>query len=276
MDGFSTNRELANSLNNFYLRFDQFDFKDEVDELRYKFKDKHHLILDQGAVENSFFSQKLNKSPGPDNICGKLLKYCAGQLSSIFHDIFNMSLYLQHVPKLWKQAVIIPVPKSNSPKVLNDLRPVALTSLVMKSFEKLVNMEIVRQTEQALDPMQFAYRAHRGVEDATLLNLLLKHLEGSKTHARLLFVDFSSAFNTIQPHILAKRLIQHFDLSENLVGWILDFLINRTQRVRVNGTLSDLLCTSTGSPQGCVLSPLFYILYTNMCQSMYCMQTERF
>lgn len=55
IDGFSSNSKLANALNNFYLRFDQFDFKDEVDELRCKFKDNHHLILDQGAVEKSFF-----------------------------------------------------------------------------------------------------------------------------------------------------------------------------------------------------------------------------
>ncbi len=68
--------------------------------------------------------------------------------------------------------------------------------------------EIVMQTEQALDPLQFAYRAHRGVNDATitLLNLLYKHLERSNTHARLLFIDFSSAFNTIQPHILALQI----------------------------------------------------------------------
>ncbi len=124
--------------------------------------------------------------------------------------------------------------------------------------------EIVMQTEQALDPLQFAYRAHRGVNDAiiTLLNLLNKHLEGSNTHARLLFIDFSSAFNTIHPHILAMRLLEHFKLSNNLVGWILAFLTNRTQMVKVNGILSDLLCLSTGSPQGCVLSPLLYILYT--------------
>lgn len=91
-----------------------------------------------------------------------------------------MSLYFQRVPNLWKQAVTILVPISNSPKELNDLRPVALTSLVMKSFEKLVKQEIVRQTEQALEPLQFVYRARRGVEDATitLLNLLYKHLEG--------------------------------------------------------------------------------------------------
>ncbi len=77
---------------------------------------------------------------------------------------------------------------------------------VKKSFEKLVKEEIVMQTEQALDPLQFAYRAHRGVNDAiiTLLNLLYKHLEGSNTHARLLFIDFSSAFNTIHPHICCE------------------------------------------------------------------------
>ncbi len=96
---------------------------------------------------------------------------------------------------------------------------------VKKSFEKLVKEEIVMQTEQALDPLQFAYRAHRGVNDATitLLNLLYKHLEGSNTHARLLFINFSSAFKTIQPHILAMRLLEHFKLSNNLVGWILGF-----------------------------------------------------
>ena len=103
---------------------------------------------------------------------------------------------------------------------------------------------------------------HTGVEDSsvTMINMLCKHLEGKGTHAQLLFVDFSSAFNTIQPHILTERLLEQFDLSKNLVGWVLDFLNNRTQRVRVNGVLSDQICSSTGSP-------LLFILYTNMCRS---------
>lgn len=103
----------------------------------------------------------------------------------------------------------------------------------MKTFEKLVKSELLRRTAHALDPMQFAYRVLRGVEDATLtlLNLLLKNLEGNKTHARLTFIDFSSAFNSIQPHILATRLVEHFQVRNNLVGWILDFLTDRTQRV---------------------------------------------
>ena len=136
----------------------------------------------------------------------------------------------------------------------------------MNIFEKLVRLEILKNTESEIDQLQFAYRSKRGVEDATLalMNLHFKHLEGNGCHARLLFIDFSSAFNTIQPHIL-----EHFNLSKNLVGWILNFLTNRTQTVRVNGVLSDKVCSSTGSPQGCVLSPLLVILYTNMCQSTF-------
>lgn len=79
-------------------------------------------------------------------------------------------------------------------------------------------------------------------------------------------MDLSSAFNIIQPHILTKKLLEQVDLSNSLVGWILAFLTDRTQRVRVNSILSDLKCTSIGSPQGCVLSPLLFILYTNMCR----------
>ncbi len=79
---------------------------------------------------------------------------------------------------------------------------------------------ILRSTESLLDPMLFAYRPKRGVDDATvtLLHLLIRHLEGKGSHARDLFVDFSSAFNTIQPHVLIGRFIEQFKLSYNVLG----------------------------------------------------------
>lgn len=59
-----------------------------------------------------------------------------------------------------------------------------------------------------LDPLQFAYKPRRGVEDAslTLTNLIAAHLENPANYVRILFMDFSSAFNTTQPHILINRL----------------------------------------------------------------------
>jgi hypothetical protein len=68
----------------------------------------------------------------------------------------------------------------------------------MKCLEKLVKSHILSFTQKLLDPFQFACQPSRGVDDAilTLLNMVYRHLEGAKSHVRVLFVDFSSAFNT--------------------------------------------------------------------------------
>ncbi len=66
-----------------------------------------------------------------------------------------------------------------------------------------------------------------------------------------------------------EKLINIFSLDFNVVGWILNFLTNRIERVRVNGHMSDVLPSSSGSPQGCVLSPVPHVLYTNDCWSRY-------
>ena len=86
------------------------------------------------------------------------------------------------------------------------------------------------------------------------MNLVAKHLEKAHSYVRILFIDFSSAFNAIQPHILLKRMID-MNVRQELVLWISYFLTNSQQQVRVNGQLSKLISISTGAPQVCVLSP---------------------
>ena len=112
--------------------------------------------------------------------------------------------------------------------------------------------------------MRFAYRQNRSVEDALLLflNNITKHLDASKTYTRVLFIDFSSAFNTIQPHLLVQKLIS-LNVNPRTISWILDFLTHRPQYVNIDGTCSDTMITNTGAPQGCVLSPVLYSIYTN-------------
>ena len=61
----------------------------------------------------------------------------------------------------------MPVAKVKSPKALNDYRPAALMSLVLKTFEHIVEYEILHTVDDMLDLLQFAYRARRGVEDVT-------------------------------------------------------------------------------------------------------------
>ncbi len=75
-------------------------------------------------------------------------------------------------------------------------------------------------------------------------------------------MDFSSAFNSMKTHILLKR-VTDLNINTELVLWIRDFLSCRPQRVCVRGSMSDVLTLSIGFPQGCVLSPVLFSLFTN-------------
>ncbi len=137
----------------------------------------------------------------------------------------------------------------------------------MKSFEKLVLAHLKDITGPSLDPLQFAYRANRSVDDAVNMGLhyVLQHLDRPGAYVRILFVDFSSAFNTIIPNRLLPKLTQ-LSVPTSVCQWINSFLTDRQQLVRL-GKFASTRTISTGAPQGCVLSPLLFSLYTNDCTS---------
>lgn len=174
-----------------------------------------------------------------------------------FTQIFNSSLELCEVPLCFKSSTILPVAKTSTIKGLNDYRPIALTSVVTKSFERLVLSRLKDITGPLLDPLQFAYRVNRLEDDAVNIGLyyILHHLETPETYARILFVDFSSAFNTIAPELLHHKLSQ-LTVHAFTCKWISSFLTNRRQHVRLGSITSGTRTTSNGAPQRCVLSPL--------------------
>ncbi len=133
---------------------------------------------------------------------------------------------------------------------------------------KLVLAHLKDITGPSLDYLQFACRANRSVDEAVNMGLhfVLQHLDRAETYVRILFVDFSSAFNTIIPNLLLPKLTQ-LSVPTSICQWINSFLTERQQVVKL-GKLSSSTCTiSTGAPQGCVLSPLLFSLYMNDCTS---------
>lgn len=131
----------------------------------------------------------------------------------------------------------------------------------MKCFEKLVLSHITFFLPLVFDSHQFAYRAKRSTEEAitTTLHTALSHLEQSGSYVRLLFADFSTAFNTILPYRLMSK-IEALGLSNSICLWIFDFLTDHSWRVRVGPHKSTALRVNTSSPQGCVLSTLLYTI----------------
>ena len=265
-------KAFASDLNKFYTRFERNDLKDDLDNIVSFLQDKistsqsDDYTVDSDKVRSLFSKLNIRKACGPDGISGRVLRYCADQLCLVFARLFTWALRDCVVPTLWKNSTISPVPKNNKPKSMNDYRPVALTSLVMKVFERIVLQKLLPQTKPFLDQNQYAYKSNRSTSDATLalLHHCYEHLEKTNSFVRILFIDFSSAFNTIQPHLMARKLLG-YGVDHRLTLWIVNFLVDRTQSVRFQAALSSQLQTSTGAPQGTVLAPVLFTLYTNDC-----------
>ncbi len=197
--------------------------------------DDHVIIVSEDEVRRELTRVNIRKAAGPDGITGRVLRSCADQLAGLFTSIFNESLATSVVPTPFKKSVIIPVPKNSKPSFLNDYRSVALTSTVIKVFERLLKNHICSSIPVTLDPLQFAYRPNRSTDNAisqVLLASFTHIVSKNGNYTRLLFIDFNSAFNTIVPFKLAVKLTD-LGLNSSLCDWIQDFLTGRPKVVKI-------------------------------------------
>ncbi len=115
-----------------------------------------------------------------------------------------------------------------------------------------------------LDPLQFTYQSCIGVDDAIiyLMHRSYLHREDVGSAVRIMFFDLSSAFNTIWPLLLeGKPLRARVDC--HLATWIINYLSDRPLYLRLQNCVSDMVVCSTGAPQGTVLAPFLFTLYTS-------------
>ena len=104
---------------------------------------------------------------------------------------------------------------------------------------------------ETLDPLQFACRPNRSTDDALsiALHTALFHLDKISIYVRMLFIDYSSAFNTIVPSKLITKL-RILGLNTSSCNWILDFMMGRPQVVSEGNNICATLILNMGAPQG--------------------------
>jgi len=181
--------------------------------------------------------------------------------------LFNRSLSAGQFPVGFKHALITPILKkpgldSND---VNSYRPISNLSVLSKLFERVVSRQLMDylQLHHLLPPLQSGFRAGHSTETAVLhvLSDILAAVDAGNL-AALVLLDLSAAFDTVDHSILLERLRRTFGVSGTVLQWFESYLRGRTLAVHRSGVSSITSTLECGVPQGSVLGPILFVIYT--------------
>ncbi|CAH2100188.1 unnamed protein product [Euphydryas editha] len=183
--------------------------------------------------------------------------------------IVNKSIESNKFPSCWKEALVRPIPKKNSITGLKDLRPISILPVLSKVLEKVVLNQVLQfvENKKIIPKFQSGFRRGYGTETA-LLHVTddLSEASDMGLSSIMVLLDYSRAFDCLQPELLLAKL-KYYGFSKDTCEWFESFLTHRQQRVVTenrNGELkfSTLRTLEKGVPQGSLLSPLLFTIFT--------------
>lgn len=263
----ATTFEKYSSTNNYSAKFQKFKKQAEKGKLNFASNNLEDYNCPFSFDELSDSLKKASDTAtGPDNIHYQFLKHLPfvskHALLSIFNDIFTSG----KCPDSWKYATVIPLPKpekDNSNPV--NYRPIALTSCVCKTLERMINSRLVwyLETKNIISPLQSGFRSKRSTNDHLVrLESFIRDAFLKKEHLVAVFFDLEKAYDTTWKYGIMKDLHES-GLRGYLPNFISSFLSNRKFNVRVNDSLSDVHKQEMGVPQGSILSVTLFGLKIN-------------
>jgi len=212
-------------------------------------------------------SRSPEKSCTLDPIPTGLFKACISELAPVLADILNTSLHTGVFPSSFKNALVSPILKKPSldANVLGNYRPVSNLLFLSKVLEKIVvtRLNAHLQRNGLLEPLQSAYREFHSTETALLkIKDDIAISIGNRKAVLLILLDLSAAFDTINHQKLIDTL-QDLGLSGSVINWFTSYLTNRHQSIVCAGSTSHPFELKTGVPQGSVLGPVLFTIYTS-------------
>ena len=201
-----------------------------------------------------------------DPIPSPLLQSIAPAISPFLTTTINSSLTTGVVPAALKQARVTPLLKKPAldPTIISNYRPVSLLSFLSKTLERAVYNQLSSYLIQKdlLDPNQSGFKTGHSTETALIAVTEALHLARAKgLSSALILLDLSAAFDTVNHQILLSSMSE-LGVAGSALAWLASYLDNRSYQVSWRGTLSEPQPLRTGVPQGSVLGPLLFSLYT--------------
>ena len=261
-----TPEDVANELGSFFESTFVIEPEDNVPTLQKKCEnDIPDLVIAVEEVKHLLMELNIFKSVGPDNIHPKILKglstnsYFVQALTELFQKCYDTG----QLPSVWKKANITPLHKKGDKSQSCNYRPISLTCVLSKVFEKIVRKHMLT----FIHPMIYKQQ-HGFLPNVSCLSNLLESMDvvydilDECGCADILYLDFQKAFDTV-PHKRLLAKLKAYGINGKMYQVLQDFLSNRTFSVKVGGKYSKVFCVTSSVPQGTVLGPLLFLIYIN-------------
>ena len=253
----------SNLFNNFFC--DQFSDSSSYNiPIDYSNDEQYDITFCHGDIQKLLERLNANKAGGPDAIHGKILKNCAVSLAYPLSILFRISYNTGSVPREWKLANVVPVHKKGSKENIENYRPISLTCLVMKTFERIIKEKILQNTSHLLDSRQHGFLRNKSCTTNMALfcdSLALSLNDCIRTD--VVYFDFSKAFDSVNHDIILYKLKTFYNIDGRLLKFMKNYLCEREQQVVIGNGKSIKKTVLSGVPQGSILGPILFVLFIN-------------
>ena len=230
----------------------------------------------ESEIVNAIRTMDPNSSPGPDSIHPRFIKEVSCYLIRPLKVLFQACINNCSIPDDWKMGEIIPDQKpKNDPSKPSSYRPICLTSVISKLFEKIIHQVISHvSANNIMSKNQHGFLKKK----STTTNLLecwndWTAMKDNKEAFDIIYIDLEKAFDTVVHAKLIYKL-HNIGIRNNALKLLENYLSNRIQYVKVNKSYSDPSPVLSGIPQGTLLGPLFFIIYINDINDIVSEQTK--
>ena len=224
----------------------------------------NEIDLSVARVKSVLDSLEVNKAQGPDVINGAVLKNCSKSLSYPLRKLFNLTYNTGYLPSEWKLANVVPIHKKDDKNKVVNYRPISLTNLVMKVFERILYDELYFRTHEKIGQRQHGFLKNKLCNSnlLTFTESIARSLH-ENIGTDVIFFDFAKAFDTVSHDVILQKLKVQYKIDGTLLKFFVNYLQGRKQQVIIDNAVSNSVDVLSGVPQGSILGPLLFVLFMN-------------
>ncbi|KAM7293731.1 uncharacterized protein ISCGN_023324 [Ixodes scapularis] len=220
--------------------------------------DKLDAPITESKVRKAMAGVKTTSAPGQDKITNRMLRNLDDNSVERITEYFNELWTSGNLPSSFRHATVCFIPKPGKPLMLENLRPISLTSCVGKLLERIIQVRVQEYMEEnnLFTHEMFGFRRHLSMQDVFIQ---LREEEDNKKWTALAALDLKKAFDRIS-HAAILRQISELGLGKRTYNYVRSFLSDRTANIQLEGDTSETFPVNVGSgtPQGAVISPLLF------------------